>query len=51
MVLRDHNSNCHPLLKFLLESDNYQQSRGDTLPIAHGGKCMSSQKSEYRGDM
>lgn len=29
MVLRDHNSNCHPLLKFLLESDNYQQSRGD----------------------
>lgn len=35
MVLGDHNSNHNPLLKSLLKSDNYQQSRGDILPIAH----------------
>lgn len=46
MVLGDHNSNHHPLLKFLLESGNYQQSRGDTLPIAHGGNIVWVHKNQ-----
>lgn len=49
VVLGDHNSNPNPLLKFFLKSDNYQQSRGDILPIAHGGNNVRFHNNHNMG--